>query len=388
MKGLNSMGKFFTKEECQEAKDANLVELLNRLGVPLKKSGHEYMHAAHDSLKINEKNGWKWFSQDKKGNAVDYLILGPDFNYTYYEAVAVIRTVMGLDQQRDLGFNNINTQARTSLQAKKERIKTLVLPPKNDNNKRVLAYLNRTRGIDYKFINHCIKNGSLYESAEKHNAVFVGKDFAGNERYACQRGTYTFTSTRFSGDVDGADKSYNFRVDGNNKTLRVFEAPIDLLSYLTLFKMAGQKCEDTLLSLGCASLDALDTYLQESTKEIEIISVCTDNDSAGKRCYNNIVEKYADKYEVLDDRPKGLIKDYNELLVTEIELSKGFVVERELASSYVCTLPEQKQEQIRHLLNKTDVSEAHKREAMNGRVCDLENTITIKYQEKQQELTM
>ncbi|EKC56381.1 hypothetical protein OBE_11092, partial [human gut metagenome] len=54
----------------------------------------------------------------------------------------------------------------------------------------MFAYLLK-RGIDRKVIEACIRAGILYESADYHNAVFVGKDETGTARYAFLRGTYT-----------------------------------------------------------------------------------------------------------------------------------------------------------------------------------------------------
>lgn len=61
------------------------------------------------------------------------------------------------------------------------------------------------RGIDRKVIDACFRAGILYESADYHNAVFVGKDEAGAARYAFLRGTYT-RGKPFKAEVSGSDK--------------------------------------------------------------------------------------------------------------------------------------------------------------------------------------
>ena len=35
------------------------------------------------------------------------------------------------------------------------------------------------RGIDYAIVQDCIADGTIYESADYHNAVFIGKDESG-----------------------------------------------------------------------------------------------------------------------------------------------------------------------------------------------------------------
>ena len=74
------------------------------------------------------------------------------------------------------------------------------------------------------------------EEATHHNAVFVGRDEDGVPRYAHQRGT----AGNFRLDVKGSDKAFNFCYRGEGERLFVFEAPIDLLSFLCLFKKGWQ----------------------------------------------------------------------------------------------------------------------------------------------------
>ena len=66
---------------------------------------------------------------------------------------------------------------------KKDKPKVLLLPPKNKDCNRVIQYLFG-RGIDYQLIQECISDGTLYESADYHNAVFIGKDEGGTPKYA------------------------------------------------------------------------------------------------------------------------------------------------------------------------------------------------------------
>lgn len=317
------MSRFYSETECRQAKDVNLVELLNRMGVSLIKCSGKYSHAVHDSLKISEYKGWKWFSRDIGGNAIDYLMNGPDFNYSFHEAVTVIRQVMNLDNvpgiQPEIKKKVFIQEDRK--EDTKEDTKKFELPEKNKENRRVSAYLNKSRGIDYEFINRCIKADILYESKDKHNAVFVGCDFEGRCKYACQRGTNT--QIKFVGEVAESDKSYSFRMEGNTNVIRVFESPIDVLSYLTILKMRGHECKDTMLTLSGTALKALDTYIKESGKKIDTIVVCVDNDKAGVHCLEEIQEKYGEQYHIVENLPKCKGKDYNEKLLEVINLQKG-----------------------------------------------------------------
>ena len=83
-----------------------------------------------------------------------------------------------------------------------------------------------------------MNSGLLYEDAEHHNCVFVGKDHAGQAKYAGLRGTYDRDGKGFRGDVTGSDKNVGFAIphDPTSNQVRVFEAPIDLMSYLSLHR--------------------------------------------------------------------------------------------------------------------------------------------------------
>ena len=90
---------------------------------------------------------------------------------------------------------------------KKDEPKVLLLPPKNKNCDRVTEYLFG-RGIDYQLIQECIAEGIIFESADYHNAVFIGKDESGTPKYAACRGTIS----SFKRDASGSDKWYSFRL--------------------------------------------------------------------------------------------------------------------------------------------------------------------------------
>ena len=121
---------------------------------------------------------------------------------------------------------------------KKDKPKVLLLPPKNKDCNRVIQYLFG-RGIDYQLIQECISDGTLYESADYHNAVFIGKDESGTPKYAALRGTLGST---FKQDASGSDKQYSFRLLAKKPadTVHLFEAAIDLLSYATYLKCEGK----------------------------------------------------------------------------------------------------------------------------------------------------
>ena len=111
--------------------------------------------------------------------------------------------------------------------------KPFVLPPANSNMRRVYAYLVKQRNIDRSVVAHFAREKLLYEDADYHNAVFVGTDEDGVPRHAHKRSANSFGKA-FRLNVEGCDPRHSFHHIGTDRSLYVFEAPIDMLSYITL----------------------------------------------------------------------------------------------------------------------------------------------------------
>ncbi len=131
------------------------------------------------------------------------------------------------------------------------------LPLHNRTADRAIQYLTESRGLNKTLVEAFLLSGDIYEDAKRHNVVFVGRDRSGTPRYAHVRGT----ADPFRQDIAGSDKSYPFRYEGNGNQLFVFEAPIDLLSFICLYPQDWQK--RNYLALGGVSGKALDRFLSE-----------------------------------------------------------------------------------------------------------------------------
>ena len=129
-----------------------------------------------------------------------------------------------------LGAEEISFSVRVGLPTVSKSVpmeKQLLLPKKNQDNQKVIAYLSG-RGIDKEIIQFCLESGRVYESEFHHNTVFVGMDEKGNPKYAAIRGI----GTSFIGEANGSDKNYSFSIftEKSNDTGHLFESVIDLLS--------------------------------------------------------------------------------------------------------------------------------------------------------------
>ncbi len=215
----------FTDEEMEIAKETDLPDLLEHLGYQLKRVGSYYTTREMDSIRIKDRRTRKRYSNGKGGDAITFLqeFCGKDFR----DAVNYLLEFNG-HRARD----SPTPRPRSAQQAEKPAFS---LPAPNQDQRRVFAYLQK-RGVAPQVIRGFVQAGLLYEDAEHHNCVFVGRDGGGKPRFANKRGTYDQNGPGFKGDVPGSDKTVVFRLpcDPALDWVAVFEAPIDLMSFCTL----------------------------------------------------------------------------------------------------------------------------------------------------------
>lgn len=144
--------------------------------------------------------------------------------------------------------------------------------------------------------------------------VFAGRDTKNIPCFAHCRGT----TDKFRLDVAGLDKSYGFCYQGNGSQLCVFEAPIDLLSFICLFPKDWQN--SSYLSLGGVADKALIWYLNDH-HDISKVFLCLDSDEAGEKASRRIAEELPEGLAVV--RLKSVLKDWNEVLLHKHECPAG-----------------------------------------------------------------
>ena len=208
----------FSNEQKNRANSVDLVDFLRSQGEEVERSGHEYRWKRHDSVTIS---GSRWFrhSAEEGGHAIDFV--KEFYGCSFPEAVTML-----LNGESGRGF----------APAEPERPrKPFALPERGANARRVYAYLTKQRCVDADIISHFVRAGTLYEDTDYHNAVFVGADADGQPRHAHRKSTNSYMQS-FRANVEGSDARYGFGHIGTSGRLYVFEAPIDLLSFLTLYK--------------------------------------------------------------------------------------------------------------------------------------------------------
>ena len=306
----------FDPAVIEQARQIDLLSYLQRYepGNLKRVAGNVYCTREHDSLKIS--NGkWYWWSRGFGGfSALDYLMKVRELGF-----VEAVQTLTG----------NMGDWKPPPPAVKKDEPKVLLLPPKNKDSDRVLQYLFG-RGIDYAIVQDCIADGTIYESADYHNAVFIGKDESGTPKYAACRGTMG----SFKRDASGSDKRYSFRLLAREptSTVHLFETAIDVLSYATYLKCEGKDYKAAnLLSLSGVYQPkkelaeskipiALTTFLN-AHPQIKTIYLHLDNDKAGRLCTAALKELLQKDYKIVD-APPPVGKDVNDFLMSYLGIAR------------------------------------------------------------------
>ena len=282
----------YTQAQIDKANAVDLEKFLRAQGETLVRSGKEYRWKAHDSLTVC---GNKWFrhSQSKGGFPVDFVM--EFYGKSFPEAVQMLTGEPGEAQP----------------EADPAPSPAFRLPLRNVTNANILNYLTQERKLSPSLVNFFIAAGDIYEDSSHHNVVFVGRDADGHPRYASSRGI----QEKFRQDAAGAEKAFGFAHRGTDKQLLVFEAPIDLLSFIELFPKNWQ--QHNYLSLGGVSGKALRQFLSERP-DVERIFLCLDADKAGEDACKRLAALLPDTVSVTRIQP--CMKDWNEVLVHRAEV--------------------------------------------------------------------
>ena len=290
----------YTQAQIDRANAVNLEDFLRSQGETLIKSGREYRWKEHDSLTIR---GNKWFrhSQSKGGYPVNFVM--EFYGKSFPEAIQMLTGENGEGQ----------TEATTAPPTE------FHLPLHSKTADRAIQYLTESRGLNKTLVEAFLFSGDIYADAQRHNVVFVGRDQNGIPRYAHVRGT----DEPFRQDITGSDKSYPFRYEGNGSQLFIFEAPIDLLSFICLYPRDWQT--RSYLALGGVSGKALDHFLSER-KDICQVFLCLDSDTAGSEASLRLAQNIPDGISVVRLVPAR--KDWNDVLRQKTDIpSKKFIAE-------------------------------------------------------------
>ena len=292
----------FTDEQKQLANSVDLAEYLRVRGEKLERVGIEHKliyydsSGKHDSITIR---GSKWFDHKNQtgGGAIKFMqeFYGMDFQTAVQELLGQTVTPLSHSPPKAIA---------------KEEKKEFRLPQANTNMHRVYAYLIKQRFISADIITHFAKQHTLYEDKNHHNAVFVGLNEKGMPKQAHKRSTNSVGST-FRITCSGSDTRYSFAHFGEDERLYIFEAPIDMLSFLTLYPKEWQK--HSYIAMNGVYENAVLTALKNHSNLSEVI-LCVDNDEGGIEAVDRLRDILNENGYSNVKRLAPPYKDWNEVL--------------------------------------------------------------------------
>ena len=293
----------FTDEQKILANSVDLAEYLRVRGEKLERVGREHKliyydgSGRHDSITIR---GSKWFDHKNQVGGGAIMFMQEFYDMDFQTAV---QELLG---QTVTPLSNIPPKADTQEPKPRE----FKLPEPNSDMHRVYAYLIKQRFISAEIITHFAKQHTLYEDKTHHNAVFVGLNENGEPKQAHKRSTNSVGST-FRITCGGSDTRYSFAYFGEDERLYVFEAPIDMLSFLTLYPNDWQK--HSYIAMNGVYENAVLTALKNHSNLREIV-LCVDNDEGGIEAVDRLRDILHENGYPNVKRLAPEFKDWNECL--------------------------------------------------------------------------
>ena len=292
----------FSEDDLYRANNADLVAYLGGCGGHVKNVGSTYRYVytdgsgTHDSVTIH---GGKWYDHKNQRGGYAVKFLQEFLGFSFQDSVIEL-----------LGGHCSAQNVSSTKAAPKPVVKPFELPEANSDMRRVFAYLTKQRFISPDIISHFAHEHKIYEDIKYHNAVFVGMDENGTPKQASVRSTLSFGKT-FRITVANSDTKYSFSHFGNDGKLFIFEAPIDMLSFITLYQKDWRQHSYIAMNgvYESAVLKALENH-----SDLHDVYLCTDNDEGGidaaERLRDILHEHgYTDIFQIAPQQ-----KDWNECL--------------------------------------------------------------------------
>lgn len=301
----------FTHEEKERANSVDLEHFLLQQGEKLIPSGREKRLSSDHSITVRG-NEWYDHAADEGGYAIDFV--KRFYNLDFPDAMTML-----------LG-GNCGAVYHQATERVEEPKKPFELPPQNKDMRRTFAYLIKHRCLDSEVLSAFAREKLIYESLEKskdgknefHNAIFVGYD---ENRVAChahKRGIYS-EGKSYKGNIDSSNPCYSFNWKGTSDRLYVFEAPIDMLSFISMYKNSDWQRHSYVALCGLSEQAMLKQL--DNNENLTTVVLCLDNDTAGNKAADKF-EKLLTEREVTVKRLLPTLKDFNEDLQAHVREPK------------------------------------------------------------------
>lgn len=285
---INTRIHAMNQQVVKQARQTDLVAYLTAKGEELKQIGKNYTLKQHDSLFIKG-NMFCWYSRNQQGNAVDFLMC--------YYGMTFKKAVEELTQQT---FPRVSepTQSITS------SYKPVEPPQRAENEKRVLGYLCKKRGLKTAYIVNLIRQEKLFQDI-RGNCNFVITDWQDKKIIGAEIvGT---GDTRYKQITTHSTYGFHISVGEVVTDILYFESAIDLLSCYQLYQ--DKFTHHLFVSLGGLNGSIVsELYKLHSDKKHWL---CVDNDQAGKDFIQQTMKNIS---AIRTFKPPKQYKDWNEII--------------------------------------------------------------------------
>ncbi|MBR3032235.1 MAG: DUF3991 and TOPRIM domain-containing protein [Clostridiales bacterium] len=305
----------FTAEQKQQANEADIVALLERNGQQVRKVGSQYeWKGTGRSVSILE-NLWFDHYDQTGGNTLSFV--KKYFGLSYPEAMQFIlgeHVGKVIDKPPMSNAARVTNPATTRTGVRTDAQKEFQLPPRTPNMRRAKVYLETTRGISSEIVEAFARNDLIYETADYHNVAFVGKDSHGVPRHVQKRSTGKTCGWR--ANQAGSDARYSFNWRGRANKVYLFEAPIDMLSFIDMNRGEPpyERWHYNNYIAACSLSELPLMQMLEDSPQISRVFICFDNDSPGQRAASILRQRLETSgYDAKILVPK--LKDWNEDLL-------------------------------------------------------------------------
>lgn len=280
--------------------DIQLTEVCNRLGLPIIKHGYggNYKVKNYGGLIIKDSYFYQ-HSTGEKGGVIKFVMLTE--GCSYQAAIELIKELF----KDDVSQNSTVLSTQYSVYEKEEKNNIFISPTWNNDHK-IIDYLE-SRRISRNLINQEIKANRIKGvSIKGHlNVAFLCYDLTDLSliKGAIVRGI----EGPFKGILINSDGDYGYCLAPNQqsvKSIYIFEAPIDLLSYLTMYQ---QDPNIVYTAMGGVKPRVVEKLIERFNPSS--ITCCTDNDIAGDKFYNDLKHLYTN---LRIRRQTSKSKDWNE----------------------------------------------------------------------------
>lgn len=274
----------YSEEQIKEASNISIFDYIRSQGYDYKQIGNEVHIKGYGGLYVNvAKNSFYNHSECKGGRGCIAFV-------EYMEDKSFKQAMETL-----VGEGNIKFEKKEWKPEIKTKPTEFIPPEKAATYKNLYAYLIKERMLDKDIINDFVKQGILYQTTSEHstddktykneNIVFLHKAEDGTVCGASEQGTKS--DKRFKRNYEGTDKDFGFLYKKGyvpNKIVYLFEAPIDLMSFVQL--------HPEIENAHFVAMEGLKPSIAEHyINDNWLVYSCVDNDSAGKAFNDKILNK-------------------------------------------------------------------------------------------------